>query len=212
MQIPLEISYRDIPKTDELDNLIREKAEKLDQVCDHINSCRIAVEKAHENPSHGSPYRVRIDMTVPPGHELVVSKNPSEGNQYTPLETIVRDAFEAARRQLIELNDRQQGEVKQHPQQEMTAIVTKLFPAENYGFIKTLEGQDVYFHRNSVLHNDFDRLEIGTGVRFILTQGEDGPQASTIQIVNKPGSRLPHSDDDRADEVEVEPPLGWEAQ
>jgi len=40
------------------------------------------------------------------------------------------------------------------------------------------------------LNDDFDRLEIGTGVRFVEEPGEEGPQASTVQIVDKPGSRL----------------------
>jgi len=50
----------------------------------------------------------------------------------------------------------------------------------------------------------FDRLEIGTGVRFFLKQGEQGSQASTVQIVNKLGSRV-----GKSGEEEIEPPLGW---
>lgn len=211
MQVPLQVSYRDVPKTDALENLIREKVAKLEQFCDHINSCRVAVERAHEHPSHGSPFRVRIDLTVPPGHELAVVKNPAEGNQYDPVDSVIRDAFEAARRQLVSLNRKQQGQVKQHPNQAMTAIVTQLFPEENYGFLKTLEGQDVYFNRNSVLHDDFDRLEIGTGVRFMMTEAEEGPRATTIQIVNKPGSRISKTDDhEQSEEVDVDPPAGWQ--
>lgn len=205
MQIPLDITYRNVEKTDALESLIRSKAAKLDEVCDHIMGCHIAVEKPHENPSSGSPYRVRIDLTVPPGHEIAVDKSPGEGVQYEPLESVVRDAFDAARRQLIELSARQRNEVKEHPVQTMGAIVTKLFPEESYGFLKALEGQEYYFHRNSVLHDDFDRLEVGTGVRFFPSQGDKGPQASTVQIVNKPGARV-----DQAEEKEIKPPVGWQ--
>ena len=204
MQIPLEISYRDVPKTDALEALVREKVGKLEQVCDHISSCRVAIEQTHKHPNSGSPYRVRIDMTVPPGHELAVVENPGEGNQYQPVETVIRHAFESARRQLIELSERQQNKVKSHPTQEMTAIVTKLFPEQGYGFLKTVEGQDVYFHRNSVLHDDFDRIQIGTGVHFFAEEGEQGLQASTVQIVNKPGERI-----SKVDDLEIEQPLGW---
>ena len=45
-------------------------------------------------------------------------------------------------------------------------------------------------YRNSVVQNDFDRLEIGTGVRVIPRDGAEGPQASTVQIVDKPGARV----------------------
>jgi hypothetical protein len=71
MKVGLEISYRDVEKSDAIETLIHEKVAKLEKLCDYISSCHIAVEKIHDRPSHGSPYRVRIDMTVPPGHELV---------------------------------------------------------------------------------------------------------------------------------------------
>ncbi|HHP7243160.1 MAG TPA: HPF/RaiA family ribosome-associated protein [Elainellaceae cyanobacterium] len=206
MNVPLEISYRHVDKTEALESLIREKVDKLEDVCDHISSCRIAIEKPHEHPSSGTPYRVRIDLRVPPGHELAVDKSPDQGTQYEPLETLIREAFDAARRQLIELNERQHSEVKHHEDQSMGAIVTTLFPEDNYGFIKTLDGREVYFHRNSVLNNDFDRLEIGTGVRMFVTEGEKGPQASTVQIVNKPGVRASKVDEE---EEEIAPPAGW---
>jgi cold shock CspA family protein len=48
--------------------------------------------------------------------------------------------------------------------------------------------RQVYFHRNSVLHGDFERLAIGTEVRFSAEDGDDGPQASSVQIVAKLGA------------------------
>jgi cold shock CspA family protein len=83
------------------------------------------------------------------------------------------------------------------------AVVTKLFRDEGYGFIKTREGRDIYFHRNSVLHHDFDRLTIGTAVRFEEEEGEKGPQATSVQVVDKPGSQV-------SDDATVPPPYGWE--
>lgn len=206
MKVPLEITYRDVTKTDALDSLVHEKIAKLERVCDYINSCHIAIEKIHDRPSSGSPYRVRLDITVPPGHELVAESNPSGNNQYTEVDTVIRDAFSMAERQLKELARRQRESQRTKTQtaQETTALVNKLFKEQGYGFIKTLEGQDVYFHRNSVLNDEFDRLEIGTGVHFFLEQGEQGPQASTVKIVDKPGTAA-----EQAEETLIEPPLGW---
>jgi len=208
MQVPLEVTYRDVPHTEAIEALVQEKVAKLERVCDHISSCHIAIEKVHDRPRSGSPYRVRIDLTVPPGHELIADQNPSEGTQYEPLEAVIRDAFEAAERQLKELTQRQRQQVKTHPMQETTGLVTQLFPDENYGFLKTLEGQEVYFHRNSVLHGDFDRVEIGTGVHCFVEAGAQGPQASTVKIVDKPGAHVPES----SEAEEIEPPLGWQRE
>lgn len=203
MQVPLEVTYRGVEKTDAIDELVNEKVGKLETVCDRLNSCHIAIEKIHDRPSSGSPYRVRIDMRVP-GQEVVAESNPGEGVQYNALDAVIRDAFDAARRQLQEITERQRNRVKTHEAQEMTAIVSKIFREEGYGFIKTFDDREVYFHRNSVLHDDFDRIEIGTGVHFFLEDGEEGPQASTVKIVNKPGARAGTSD-----QTLIEPPLGW---
>lgn len=126
MKVPLEITYRDVDKTDAIESLVHEKVAKLEEVCNYISSCHIAIEKIHDRPRSGSPYRVRIDMTVPPGHELVAERNPGESAQYDPLDAVIRDAFNAARRQLQELNQRQRKRVKTHEDQETTAIVTKV--------------------------------------------------------------------------------------
>ncbi|GAB1544027.1 HPF/RaiA family ribosome-associated protein [Scytonema sp. NUACC21] len=207
MKVPPEITYRDVDKTVALENLVNEKVAKLEQVCNHISSCHIAIEKIHDRPRNGSPYRVRIDMTVPPGHELVAESNPTDENQYAPVEAVIRDAFKAAVTQLKKLNERQQESDKSQTHNdadETTAIVTKLFRDGGYGFIRALDGQEIYFHRNSVIHDDFDRIEIGTGVRFSMVMGEEGPQASTVQIVDKPGANA-----GKSDRALIEPPLGY---
>jgi ribosomal subunit interface protein len=208
MKVAPEITYRNVDKTDALDNLVSEKIGKLEQVCDYISSCHIAIEKIHDRPRSGSPYRVRIDITVPPGHELVAESNPSDTNQYAPVDAVIRDAFKAAVQQLRKLAKRQQesDKAKTHDDaQETIALVTKLFPDRGYGFIKTIDdAQEIYFHRNSVLHDDFDRIEIGTGVRFSVEEGEEGPQATTVHIVNKPGASV-----GKSEQTLIEPPLGW---
>lgn len=207
MKIPPEITYRNIEKTDAIDTLVQEKIAKLEQVCSYISSCQIAIEKIHDRPRSGSPYRVRIDLTVPPSHELVAESNPAEGIQYEPLDVVIRDAFDAARQQLVKLTQRQHEShksVSRETTQETTALVTKLFRDRGYGFLKTLDGQEIYFHSNSVLHDDFQRLEVGTGVHFFLEQGEEGPQASTVKIIDKPGVRA-----GKSDRAIIEPPLDW---
>jgi cold shock CspA family protein/ribosome-associated translation inhibitor RaiA len=203
MQVPLSITYRYVEKNDAVEELIRSKAAKLEQVCDYMISCSVAIEQDQKFQRSGSPFRVRIDMVVPPGHELVVKRESSGGEIHDKLPEVIRDAFSAARRQLQKLTERQRGRVKTHPEQEMGAIVSRLFPEEDYGFLKTLEGEEIYFHKNSVTSNDFDRLEVGTGVNYAAQQGEKGLQASTVRIVDKPGARITGSG-------AVEEPLGWE--
>jgi len=209
MKVPPEITYRGVDKTAAIAALINEKLAKLERVCDHISSCHIAIEKEQDRPRDRSPYRVRLDITVPPGHELAAESTMGNRTQYAELDVVIRDAFDKAWRQLRDLSRQQQeynrGQVNDGAE-DTTALVTKLFPEQGYGFLKTLGGEDIYFNRNSVLHDDFDRLELGTGVRFESVEDAQGLlHASTVQIVDKLGTRA-----GKSEETLIEPPLGWE--
>ncbi len=186
MQLPLEITYRGVEKSPEIDDLIRTKAARLDRFCDHISRCDVAVEQPNQSQREGNPFRVRIDVTVPPGHELVAEEKQIEHDMHEPLTKIINDAFKTMERQLKELVEKQRHEVKTHV--EPRALITKLFG--DYGFITDGGGVDIYFHRNAVVHTAFEELKVGTEVRFDLSHGEMGPQASTVHVVSTGGPKL----------------------
>jgi ribosomal subunit interface protein len=188
MQLPVEITYRGVEKSDEIEDLVRTKADRLNKFCDHIMRCDVLIDQPNHTQQSGSPFRVRIDLTVPPNHELVANEKPTSHEMHEPLTKIINDAFKTMERQLKELNERQHQNVKNHA--EPRALVTKLFAEQDYGFITDLQGRDVYFHRNSLINGDFDHLKIGSEVRYVETHGEKGPQATTVQIVSTGGSRL----------------------
>jgi cold shock CspA family protein len=189
MNLPVEISFRNVQKRKYLVELIVEKSRKLEEFCDHISSCRVSVEKVQKHQHSGRRYRVRIDMTVPPGHELAVDRNPGKGDFHVELSSEIREAFDAAYRRLKELNAKQRGEVKTHPLQQSQAVVEQLFPEQGYGFLESLDGRRIYFHEHSVLHGDFGRLKRGASVWFTEELGEDGPQATTVRVVDTHGAR-----------------------
>ena len=186
MQIAPEITFRHVAKSPYIESLVRRQVTKLEKFCDHITSCRVAIERPQQHQRAGNPYRVRIDLTVPPGHEVVVDREPTDNDLHDELRTVVIDAFKAARRQLQELVDRQRKDVKTH--EEPRALVVQLFRDEGWGFLQTADGREIYFHRNSVLHGQFDRLAIGAEVRFEQEEGEKGPQATSVHIVSKPAA------------------------
>ncbi|HMA66410.1 MAG TPA: HPF/RaiA family ribosome-associated protein, partial [Desulfosalsimonadaceae bacterium] len=208
MRKPLEITYRNVSKSESIETLIREKAAKLERLHDSIIGCRVSVEKPQEYQKSGNKYRVRIDLRVPPGKELVTRRESGQGKMHEGLHKVINDAFHSMERQVKKIKGKQENHTKsQEPagDEKEAGIVVRLFPEEGYGFIKTVDGQEVYFHRNSVIHEDFDRLQIGTGVRIVQTDGDKGPQASTVQIVDKPGSRV-----SQKEEADLEVPVGWE--
>jgi ribosomal subunit interface protein len=203
MEVPLELTFRNVQKTEALEELIREKAGKLEQFHSRITSCRIAVEQRHEHQSSGHPYRVRLEVRVPPGHDLVVDQRPKHHDMHDTAERVLLDAFKAMERQLQKLSDRQHGEVKHHD--VPIAFVVRLFKENGYGFIKTPEGREIYFQQAATLPHNWEHLEVGTQVRFEETMGEMGPQATTVQIIDKPGHRIPEHEPEA-----TEVPKDWQ--
>ncbi len=94
MQTKLQITFRDMPHSDALEAHIREKAEKLEQYFSDIVSCRVVVEQSAKHQQQGKPFNVHIDLGVPRS-EIVVDHQQNED-----VYVAVRDAFDAAKRQL----------------------------------------------------------------------------------------------------------------
>ncbi|MFO8027098.1 MAG: HPF/RaiA family ribosome-associated protein [Opitutales bacterium] len=190
MQEPLEISFNDVEKTPRLESLVHEKAERLEKFSDELISCHVDVAQPHAHPDSGSGYRVRIDLRVPPKDQLVAHEHSSHGNIHDTVETVVRRAFDAIERQLKEHTERLREGQREHSEEDVPGTVIVIDKDKRYGIIKTVAGRDIYFTDKAVLHEDFDRIEIGTAVRYVDQPGDDGPRASTVEIVEKKGQAM----------------------
>ncbi|MCZ7564612.1 MAG: HPF/RaiA family ribosome-associated protein [Burkholderiales bacterium] len=108
MQTELQITVRDMEHSAALDERVRDKVKKLEQVYPRIQSCRVVLEAPHRHKHQGKQFTVRVALTVP-GKEIVVNHDHHE-DVYVAL----RDAFNAARRQLEAYGSIQRGDVKNH--------------------------------------------------------------------------------------------------
>jgi ribosomal subunit interface protein len=108
MKLPLQITLRDISHSDAIETHIREKADKLDHLFPHIMSSHVVVEMPGKHKHQGKQFSVHLDIKVP-GGEIVVSKEKDED-----VYVVLRDAFDAAKRQLEEHTRRHRHEVMHH--------------------------------------------------------------------------------------------------
>ena len=183
MQLPLQITFRNMGPSEAVEANIRKWAAKLDRICDNIMRCKVVVEAPLKHKRQGGHFHTRIDITVP-GGEFVINREPDPHHSYEDVYVSIRDAFKSAKRQLEEYVNRRKGHVKTH-EPIPHGRITALFPEEDYGRIETADGRDIYFHRNSVLNANFEKLEIGMEVRFDEEKGDHGPQASTVRVIGK---------------------------
>jgi len=119
-----------------------------------------------------------------PDEEIVVSREHDLHHSHADPYVAIRDAFDAARRQLEDYARRRRQHVKSH-EVPPHGVVSRLEPSLDYGMITSNDGREIYFHRNSVVEGSFDQLTIGAEVRFDEEMGEQGPQASTVKRVGK---------------------------
>ncbi len=171
MQVPLRIVSRDFPLPAWAEGIIRERSETLDRYDPRLVGCRVQVDGPGPHHRRG-PYRVRVTASSP-GRQIAVTKQHAED-----LGTAVVEAFDALVRRIEDAVRLRRGDVKSLGESPR-ALVARLFRGAGYGFLEA-DGREIYFHRNSVLPPGFDRLRVGSPVRFVEEEGRQGPQASTV--------------------------------
>jgi cold shock CspA family protein/ribosome-associated translation inhibitor RaiA len=183
MMIPLQITFRDFESSEAVEARIRKRAEALNRFAPHLTACRVIVEAPHRHHQKGKLYHVRVECTLP-GHDIVVSREGHDQPGHSDVYVAIRDAFDAAKRELEDRVRLLRGATKTHEVAPHGRIV-RLFPHMDYGMIQTPDGREIYFHRNSMIGASFDELREGIEVRFVEQEGENGPQASSVRLVGR---------------------------
>lgn len=101
MQIPMQVTFRGMDPSPAVEERVREEIAKLEQYSDRITGCHVVVEKSQHRHHQGNLFHVRVDLTLP-GTEVVVKRDPAEHQAHEDVYVSVRDAFDAARRQIMD--------------------------------------------------------------------------------------------------------------
>ncbi len=55
--------------------------------------------------------------------------------------------------------------------------------SKGYGFISQENGDDVFVHFKSIVGEGYRTLNENDKVEFVITEGEKGPQASEVEVI-----------------------------
>ena len=188
MQIPVEITFKEMERSAAVETRIRELAARLERVYDRVVRCDVMVETPHRHQRNGRQYHVRVRLTVP-GGEIVASHDPGPDGAHEDVYVAIRDTFAAAKRQLEDFARKslKRGEGAPKPRSGAAhGRITFLDVEKEWGWIEPDDGRRLYFHRNSVL-GGVDQLQVGDEVRFTEEDGNEGPQASTVDPIGQHG-------------------------
>lgn len=185
MQVPMHLTGTGVDLTSVEQAMVEGAVANLERCFARMISCHVAVSVPHHLPG-GVPtaWSFRLALTVP-GRVLTVTRQARPSFR----EALVA-AFDVAGRELQDdaRESRGDGWVQA---EEPHGRISRLRAREGFGFITADDGHELYFNRNSVPDGGFDRLVVGTEVRLVEVEGEQGPQASMVVAVGSPDSPFP---------------------
>ena len=182
MQITPQIRFRGMEPSPSIEAVIAERIERLGRFHDRITSCNVVVEAPHRRGRQGKIFHVLVDITVP-GREIVTGREPEENHAHEDVYVAIRDAFNAAQRQLEDAVRKMSGHrVKAHPER-LHGKVARIDRDEGFGFIAGADGREFFFRRESLASDHlWDTLGEGDAVRFAEHEGDMGPYASAVAL------------------------------
>ncbi|MFL5254272.1 MAG: HPF/RaiA family ribosome-associated protein [Rhodopila sp.] len=184
MERPLDIGFHNMEPSAAIEAEIRQRVEKLERRYSNLIGCRVTVEALHNQHRTGNVHEVHIVLSVP-GRDLAVSREPHRAKERYAnpnMHAILRDAFEAAERQLESYKGARRVDTSGPSGSAVTGQVTQLLPGEDHGFILNNLGTQLYFHRDSVTNGSFDDLRVGQAVHYVEEEGDAGPVATKVRV------------------------------
>jgi len=187
MQIPLEITFRNLGDHGWIESEIGLRVARLEQIFSNLTACRVCIDQQSENGNGIAAPVVRIVLSIPGRRDLVISSEPgalTDKRNDFDLKQALAASFRLAERQLVQVKERMKGRTKVHAhdsQNHFLGEVAELSPDQDFGFLLNKEGGLLYFHRNSLLAGDFDSLTRGTPVHYVEEIGDTGPRAIKVR-------------------------------
>lgn len=111
MQLPLQVTFRNLDPSEAVRADIEAHAAKLHQFFDRIVSCRVAVEATTRRGQKGKLFNVRVDLGVP-GREIVTNGKGFKSQVHEDVRMAVKAAFTVAARALEDYARKLRGDVK----------------------------------------------------------------------------------------------------
>jgi ribosomal subunit interface protein len=101
------------------------------------------------------------------------------GKQEETMRAAVHAALDALEREVAAQHE-QRRRFGKAPGPRPSGTIAQIFTDRGYGFIRTDDGEEVYFHRHALQELEFESLTIGQPVELDLERGARGLQASRV--------------------------------
>ena len=184
METPVQIDFQGMDAKPDVRVAIEKHVTQLEERFGRIIAGRVVLKAPSGRHRTGGLYEISVRLSLPDGRQVNIGHVRQDDERFADLNYALNDTFKRARRQLQDNVRELQGQVKQSSGSPIGTVV-ELDPLGQFGFIKTDDDREIYFHCNSVLNGGFASLMVGVRVSFSEEMGDKGPQASTVKLMGK---------------------------
>lgn len=113
MDVPLELSFRNMDSSPTVETQVRERVARLEQFFSHLTSCRVIIAAPPRQGGGSQVFHITIEMGVPRKGKLVV-KNDDEHEKHKDIYMALGETFDIAERRLRKFSERMEGKTNRH--------------------------------------------------------------------------------------------------
>lgn len=183
MQMDPIISYRNVDHSPAIDDIIRTRIAALELRDHRITGCVVTLDSPQKKKRNGRVLRVRLNLHLP-GPDLTVAREIAQGSAQDDLILAVNRAFAAAEKALKKRKKKMGGIEVKHHAPILHGEIAELEAELGHGWVQGDDGRLVYFQRDSLTSDVWDKLTMGTRLKFREMDGEKGPYATGVTIAD----------------------------
>lgn len=176
MELKIEARNLDMRKGWQ-DKIEDEKAKIVRHYANLVLHLRVTILSTSNYKEGG--YEVSLVAAVP--NDTVVVKR--QGENVHPLLVEAFDVLGLKLKEIVRKKQKHKGVKAQGAVLDgnSSGVIKRLFPIDSYGFIVTSDEQEIYFHETVLRDVAMGDLKEGDSVKFGVTEGEMGPQATFVR-------------------------------
>ncbi|MBQ86864.1 MAG: RNA polymerase subunit sigma-54 [Gammaproteobacteria bacterium] len=115
-----QIVFHNMDQSTLISDAVNKRISKLQRFCDRILAGRVVLDSPHNNHHKGKVYSVGLEIHTP-SKEIRVNQEQHDNHAHEDLYVAIRDAFNAAERQLKAINKKHRVE-RDHYCSELEAV------------------------------------------------------------------------------------------
>ena len=108
-----QIVFHNIEQSTSISDAVNKRISKLQRFCDRILAGRVVLDSPHNNHHKGKVYSVGVEIHTP-SKEVRVNQEQHDNHAHEDLYVAIRDAFDAAERQLKAIHKKHRIERSHH--------------------------------------------------------------------------------------------------